>query len=46
MGWLRDTWEGFRIVCSREFWDAFREYWSPEAIGARLEAYTERVKRK
>ena len=41
---LRDSIEGFRILRSREFWQAFRDYWSAEAISARLDAFAARLR--
>lgn len=37
---LRDLREGLRVLCSRDFWRAFRNYWSGDAVSARLDEFT------
>lgn len=41
--WLSETREGWRQLRSREFWDGFRAYWSPDAVAKRIEAFIERM---
>ena len=43
--WLSEMREGFRQLCSREFWDAFRDYYSTEKIKARLDAFAEKARK-
>ena len=35
--YLADLREGCRIVATREFWVAFRDYWSWDAIAKRID---------
>jgi hypothetical protein len=36
--------EGARQLCSREFWRAFRDYWSADAVSKRLDEFNERLR--
>lgn len=36
--------EGLRQLCSREFWQAFRAYYSPEKISERLDDTAARIR--
>lgn len=40
--YLADLREGCRIIVTREFWNAFRAYWSPDAIAKRIAKMTTR----
>lgn len=44
--WLRDMRDGARILRSREFWRAFRHYWSDEEVAKRIDAWVERNRRR
>jgi hypothetical protein len=44
-GWLAGLAEGGRQLCSREFWRAFRDYWSGAAIAGRMDTWIERQER-
>jgi len=41
--YLADLREGCRIIVSREFWDAFRDYWSWDAIAERVDEWAKRT---
>ena len=42
--YFRELAEGFRILRSREFWRAFRAYWSADAVSKRLDEYAARLR--
>jgi hypothetical protein len=42
--WSAEVREGFRQICTREFWRAFRDYWSSEAVSARIDDWTHRYR--
>lgn len=42
--YLRDLREGLSILCSRNFWRAFRSYWSPDAIAGRMDEWVARTR--
>lgn len=41
---MRTLAEGVRILCGRDFWRAYWDYWRPEAVAKRMEAWVERQK--
>lgn len=41
---LREMREGARVLCSREFWRGFFDYWSAESISARMDDWVSRVR--
>jgi len=40
--YLADLREGCRILATREFWTAFRTYWSPDAVSKRIDKWATR----
>jgi hypothetical protein len=44
MRYLRDLREGLRVLCSRGFWRGFRDYWSVDAVSARIDDFTARFR--
>lgn len=43
--YLHELVAGVRILCTRDFWRAFAEYWHPTAVAKRLEEWAEGQKR-
>lgn len=39
---LAECREGFRILCTAEFWRAFGAHWSAEAVAGRVQALVDR----
>lgn len=42
--YLRECADGARILCSREFWRHFRDYYRPDAVAERMERFAVRLR--